>query len=64
MDDKNEQIGLYLERLGVKLLPSQRKLFEKIVDEDKVYITMPPRIGYTNALYMMGILNTILKEKE
>ncbi len=59
----DEQIDSFLNAMGVKLLPYQRELFNKMVRTDKVYmtITMPPRVGYYDYIFAARVLETILK---
>lgn len=59
-----EKIDQYLACLGINLLPSQRQLFEKAVNTDKIYITFPPHAGRTHAKHMMECLELILERGE
>lgn len=59
----DEQIDTFLETMGVELLPCQRELFKKYINNDgPIYITMPPRVGWTDYLHLREMMKIILEE--
>ena len=58
----DEQIDLFLNSMGVELLPGQRELFEKIVNNDGPAYFCPAR--QMGRAHMVTILNAIMNEEK
>lgn len=59
----DEQLDSFLNVMNVELLPYQRKFVEKCLESDgKVYITMPPRVGFGEYGYLREMLSVVLGE--
>lgn len=58
MKYSDEQIDLFLDMMGVELLPYQKEIFKKLVNMDKpVYLAMPTRVGFCEYGYLREMLS-------
>lgn len=56
----DEQIDLFLDKMGVELLPGQREMFKRIVNEEgQVYYYPARQMGRA---HMITILNAFMNE--
>ena len=54
---RNERLDKFISGLGVDLLPYQKEFIIKAVTcENKVYVTFPPRLGYTHSMMLLSNL--------
>lgn len=62
MKHESDKLDALLYAMNMKLLPYQRKFVEKCLESDgKVYITMPPRVGWSDYMFMMRMLELVLQ---
>lgn len=62
MKHESDKLDALLYAMNVELLPYQREMLGKMINTDKVYITMPPRVGFGEYGYLREMLSVVLGE--
>ena len=61
----DEQIDIFLDAMGIKMMSCQRDLFKSLVNtEDRQYILMPPRSGRSYMMEMMDKFYRMMEERK
>lgn len=61
---KDEKLDEFLKRIGIELLPFQKKFIKKITDENKIYSCYPPHVGRYELLRLMQAFANVFEKGE
>lgn len=55
---------IYLEKMGIELLPYQKELIKENLDKKDAYVIYPPSVGRTDFRMLEKIVRTVYLEGE